>query len=69
MNMNMKNYLSLLIFIFSISAESSDLNIKNINPQIDQTYKKSIQEEEEGCLSIPEVRLVAERYDKIKVVR
>ncbi len=38
-----------------------------INPQIDQTYKKSIQEEEEGCLSIPEIRLIAERYDKIKV--
>lgn len=38
-----------------------------INPQIDQTYKKSIQEEEEGCLSIPEIRLVAERYDKIKI--
>jgi len=38
-----------------------------INPQIDQTYKKSIQEEEEGCLSIPEIRLIAERYNKIKV--
>ena len=38
-----------------------------INPQIDQTYKKSIQKEEEGCLSIPEIRLIAERYDKIKV--
>ena len=38
-----------------------------INPQIDQTYKKSIQEEEEGCLSIPEIRLITERYDKIKV--
>jgi len=38
-----------------------------INPQIDKTYKKSIQEEEEGCLSIPEIRLIAERYDKIKV--
>ena len=38
-----------------------------INPQIDQTYKKSTQEEEEGCLSIPEIRLIAERYDKIKV--
>ena len=38
-----------------------------INPQIDQTYKKSIQEEEEGCLSIPEIRLIAERFDKIKV--
>ena len=38
-----------------------------INPQIDKIYKKSIQEEEEGCLSIPEIRLIAERYDKIKV--
>ena len=38
-----------------------------INPQIDQTYKKSIQEEEEGCLSIPEIRLIAARFDKIKV--
>ena len=38
-----------------------------INPQIDRTYKKSFQEEEEGCLSIPEIRLIAERYDKIKV--
>ena len=38
-----------------------------INPQVDQTYKKSIQKEEEGCLSIPEIRLIAERYDKIKV--
>lgn len=38
-----------------------------INPQIDKTYKKSIQEEEEGCLSIPEIRLIAERYDKIKI--
>ena len=51
--------------------ESGNPNADNyefyINPQIDQTYKKSIQEEEEGCLSIPEVRLVAERYDKIKV--
>tara|TARA_B110000438_G_scaffold81857_1_gene81705 strand:+ start:24 stop:668 length:645 start_codon:yes stop_codon:yes gene_type:complete len=38
-----------------------------INPKIDKTYKKSLQEEEEGCLSIPEIRLIAERYDKIKV--
>ena len=38
-----------------------------INPQIDHYIKKSIQEEEEGCLSIPEIRLIAERYDKIKV--
>tara|TARA_S200000501_G_scaffold73484_1_gene65392 strand:- start:11168 stop:11821 length:654 start_codon:yes stop_codon:yes gene_type:complete len=51
--------------------ESGNPNADNyefyINPQIDQTYKKSIQEEEEGCLSIPEIRLIAERYDKIKV--
>ena len=38
-----------------------------INPQIDQTYKKSIQEEEEGCLSIPEIRLITERHNKIKI--
>tara|TARA_B100001123_G_C14992811_1_gene900274 strand:+ start:237 stop:839 length:603 start_codon:yes stop_codon:yes gene_type:complete len=38
-----------------------------INPQIDHTSKKSIQEGEEGCLSIPEVRLITERFDKIKV--
>ena len=54
-----------------LKQESSNPNAKNyefyINPQIDQTYKKSIQEEEEGCLSIPEIRLIAERYDKIKV--
>ena len=38
-----------------------------INPKIDHSSQKSIQEEEEGCLSIPEIRLVAERFDKIKV--
>ena len=38
-----------------------------INPQIDHYSKKSIQEGEEGCLSIPEIRLVAERFDQIKV--
>jgi len=38
-----------------------------INPQIDYFSKKSIQEGEEGCLSIPEVRIIAERYDKIKI--
>ena len=46
------------------NAENYDFYI---NPQIDQTYKKSTQEEEEGCLSIPEIRLIAERYDKIKI--
>ena len=39
-----------------------------INPRIDYYSKKSLQEGEEGCLSIPEVRLIAERYDNIKVI-
>ena len=34
-----------------------------INPQIDYSTKKSIQEGEEGCLSIPEIRLIAERFE------
>ena len=38
-----------------------------INPKIDYCTKKSIQEGEEGCLSIPEVRIIAERFDKIKI--
>ena len=38
-----------------------------INPKIDHSSRKSIQEGEEGCLSIPEIRLVAERFDKIKI--
>jgi len=38
-----------------------------INPQIDYSTIKSIQEGEEGCLSIPEIRIIAERFDKIKV--
>jgi len=47
-------------------------NAKNfefyINPRIEYSTKKSLQEGEEGCLSIPEIRLVAERFDKIKVI-
>ena len=39
--MNMKNLLSLLIFILTISVESSDLNIKNINSQIDLLVHKT----------------------------
>ena len=38
-----------------------------INPRIDYYSIKSIQEGEEGCLSIPEVRIIAERFDKIKI--
>ena len=38
-----------------------------INPKIDHSSKKSLQEGEEGCLSIPEIRLIAERFNKIKV--
>ncbi len=38
-----------------------------INPQIDTIDKESIQIGEEGCLSIPDLTLQMERYDKIKV--
>ena len=38
-----------------------------INPEIYHSTKKSVQEGEEGCLSIPEIRIIAERFDKIKV--
>ena len=38
-----------------------------INPEIYHTTKKSTQEGEEGCLSIPDIRIMAERFDKIKV--
>ena len=51
--------------------ESGNPNADNyefyINPAIDQSSRKSLQEGEEGCLSIPEIRLVAERFDKIKI--
>ena len=38
-----------------------------INPQIDKVDGKSIQDGEEGCLSIPFLTLNLIRYDKIKV--
>ena len=38
-----------------------------INPEIYHSTKKSIQEGEEGCLSIPEIRIIADRFNKIKV--
>ena len=38
-----------------------------INPQIDLVDEKSVQVGSEGCLSIPEVELIVQRYDKIKV--
>ena len=38
-----------------------------INPQIDRLDKKSIQEDEEGCLSIPGLMVTRERYDMIKI--
>ena len=38
-----------------------------INPQIDKTKNSSIQEEIEGCLSIPSISLRIKRFDKIKV--
>ncbi len=38
-----------------------------INPKIESVNKKSIQEEIEGCLSIPMISLRIKRFDKIKV--
>ena len=38
-----------------------------INPQIDKFSEDSIQQGPEGCLSIPGVNLIVERYDKIVV--
>jgi len=38
-----------------------------INPQIDKINEKSLQVGDEGCLSIPNLTLQVERYDKIKV--
>ena len=38
-----------------------------INPQIDHISKKSIQEGEEGCLSIPELKAEVKRPEKIIV--
>ena len=36
-----------------------------INPQIDRTDKKLIQEEIEGCLSFPNISLKIKRFDNI----
>ena len=38
-----------------------------INPQIDKVDKASLQVGDEGCLSIPNLTLQIQRYDKIKV--
>ena len=38
-----------------------------INPQIDKVDESSIQIGDEGCLSIPNLTLEIERYDKIKI--
>ena len=38
-----------------------------INPEITHCTKKSLQEGEEGCLSIPDIRIITERFNKIKV--
>ena len=38
-----------------------------INPQIDKFDKKSINQDEEGCLSIPGLLVDRERYDIIKI--
>ena len=38
-----------------------------INPRIDKTNKKSTQQGSEGCLSIPGISLIIERYDEIDI--
>ena len=38
-----------------------------INPRIDKMDRDSTQNGEEGCLSIPDISLELERFDKIKV--
>ena len=38
-----------------------------INPKIYYSSNKSLQETEEGCLSIPEIRLITQRFDEIKI--
>ena len=38
-----------------------------INPRIDKTDEKSTQQGSEGCLSIPGISLIIERYDEIDV--
>ena len=38
-----------------------------INPQIDKIDKNSINQDEEGCLSIPGLLVQRERYDDIKI--
>ena len=52
--------------IDNIEPDSDNYEIY-INPQIDNIDKKSTQEGNEGCLSIPNITLIIERYDKIKV--
>ncbi len=52
--------------IDDVIPQSENLEIY-INPQIDKTDKDSTQNGEEGCLSIPDISLELERYDKIKV--
>ena len=37
----LKKFLSLLLFILVMSVESSDLNIKNINPQMELLVHKT----------------------------
>ena len=38
-----------------------------INPRIDKTNEKSTQQGSEGCLSIPGISLIIERYDEIDI--
>ena len=71
---NKKIFIGLKHDNYSEDKENSTIGNPNadnyefyINPRIHYFSKKSLQEGEEGCLSIPEVRLIAERFDEIKV--
>ena len=71
---NKKIFIGLKHDNYSEDKENSTIGNPNadnyefyINPRIHYSSKKSLQEGEEGCLSIPEVRLIAERFDEIKV--
>ena len=54
------------IFIGQKYEDEQDYNIY-INPQIDSINESSLQTGPEGCLSIPDLSLNIERYDKITV--
>ncbi|SVE32290.1 uncharacterized protein METZ01_LOCUS485144, partial [marine metagenome] len=56
------------IFIGKNTDDDNDYNYEiYINPQIDKINEDSLQTGPEGCLSIPDLSLNIERYDRISV--